>query len=342
MGPRERAPRTIDRVRFVPKNAAVVSVITPAYNVGRWIGEAIDSVRRQSEGRFEYVVVDDGSTDDTADVVRGRAALDARIRLISTANAGSGAARNLGIAETTAPFVAFLDGDDRWHPEFLRRQLHTMHTAPGPIGATFCHTRVMLESGRVVGPRWQPAGPCDMDRFLAENNPTHNGSSLLVRRSCFDEVGVFDTGIASAVDLEMWLRIGAWSSTPLFYGIRRYLVDMRLMRTGSISSNRTARYEALDKMLTEYAPMMTRLHPGLAYVQPAVFAYRDGHDEIAERWARQALAAGTTRLARSRWGQSLLGWHGAGPAGRVTMRAARDGARAGIYGGISKVVQSVR
>ncbi|GAA4700313.1 hypothetical protein GCM10023215_43790 [Pseudonocardia yuanmonensis] len=254
------------------RSGALVSVITPAYDVGPWIGEAIDSVRRQTEGRFEYLVIDDGSTDDTADVVRARAALDPRIRLISTPNAGSGAARNLGIVESSAPFVAFLDGDDRWHPEFLRRQLDVLEGAGGRVGATFCHTRVMLENGRVVGPRWQPAGVCDMDRFLAENNPAHNGSSLLVRRSCFDEVGVFDTGLASAVDQEMWLRIGARSSTPLFRGVRRYLVDMRLMRTGSISSDRGARYDALEKLLTEYAPMMRRLPMGLAYVQPAVFA----------------------------------------------------------------------
>ncbi|MFC5952818.1 glycosyltransferase family 2 protein [Pseudonocardia lutea] len=320
----------------LPGRSALVSVITPAYNVAPWVGEAVDSVRRQTEGRFEYVVIDDGSTDDTAEIVRAHAALDPRIRLISTVNAGSGAARNLGIVESSAPFVAFLDGDDRWHPDFLRRHLDAMQTLDGPVGATFCHTRVMLENGRVVGPRWQPAGPCDMDRFLAENNPTHNGSSLLLRRSCFDEVGLFDTGLASAVDQEMWLRIGTRSSTPLFWGMRRYLVDMRLMRRGSISSDRGARYEALDRLLGEYAPMMTRLPSGLAYVQPAVFAYRDGFDDVAGRWADVALTAGSARLARNRWGQALLAWHRSGPAGRARMRATRNGLRAGIYSGASR------
>ncbi|MCE0761456.1 glycosyltransferase family 2 protein [Pseudonocardia kujensis] len=320
----------------LPASTPLVSVITPAYNVGPWIGEAVDSVLRQTEGRLEYVVIDDGSTDGTADIVRARAAFDSRIRLISTANAGSGAARNLGIVESSAPFVAFLDGDDRWHPEFLRRQLQVMQAVGSRVGATFCHTRVMLENGRVVGPRWQPAGVCDMDRFLAENNPAHNGSSLLVRRSCFDEVGVFDTGLASAVDQEMWLRIATRSSTPLFWGLRRYLIDMRLMRTGSISSNRGARYSALDKLLVEYAPLMSRLPSGLAYVQPAVFAYRDGFDDVADRWAGIALTAGPARLARTRWGQALLAWHGSGATGRARMRAARNGVRAGVYRGAAR------
>jgi glycosyltransferase involved in cell wall biosynthesis len=325
----------------VLNETALVAVITPAYNVGPWIGEAIDSVLAQTERRFQYIVVDDGSTDDTADIVRAKAAVDDRIRLVSTANAGSGNARNLGIRESTAPFVAFLDGDDRWHPDFLRSQLEVMERTPSSVGVVYCHTRVMLEGGQVVALRWQPAGACDLDKLLAENNPPHNGSSLLIRRSCFDEVGVFDTSLSSAVDFEMWLRIATRSSTPLFWGNRRYLVDMRLMRTGCISSNRGARFAALDKVLAEYSPQMTRLHPGLAYVRPAVFAYRDGFDDVASAWARQARKAGANQLARNSWGASLLAWDQAGPAGRTRIRATRDGVRKGAYKGVAQALKAV-
>lgn len=325
----------------VPTNPALVTVITPAYNVGPWIGDAIDSVRRQTEPRFEYIVVDDGSTDDTAEIVRGKAAADGRIRLISTRNAGSGAARNIGLAESRTPFIAFLDGDDRWGSSFLRNQLDVLCTAPAEVGAVFCHTRVMLENGRVVGLRVQPTGRCDLDRFLVENNPPHNGSSLVIRRSCFDEAGFFDAGLPSAVDFDMWLRIAATSSTPIFWGNRRYLTDMRLMRTGSISSNRGARFEALDKVLAEYVPRMGRLHPGLAYVRPAVFAYRDGFDDIGDRWAAKARKAGSAQLARNRWGQSLLAWSSGGDAGRATLRALRDSIRTGVYKGASRAVKLI-
>src|SRR6476469_10430183 len=257
--------------------APLVSVVTPAYTVGPWIGQAMDSVLSQTEGRLEYVVVDDGSTDDTAAIVAERATRDPRLRLIRTENGGSGRARNVGLTATTAPFVAFLDGDDRWHPDFLRTALATFDAAPPHVGVTFSHTRVMLESGRLVGLRWQPAGLCDLDRLLVDHNPPHNGSSLVLRRSCFAEVGTFDAGLRSGVDFDMWLRIAAKSATPAFQGLRRGHVDMRLMRTGSISRDRTGRYQALEKILGEYAPMMQRRHPGLAYVRPAVFAYRDGH-----------------------------------------------------------------
>lgn len=308
-----------------------VTVITPAYNVGPWIGGAIDSVLAQTESRFEYVVVDDGSTDDTAQVVRSRAERDGRVRLISVRNGGSGTARNVALQQSSAPFVAFLDGDDRWHPEFLSHLLATLHSSAPQVGIVYCHTRVMLESGQVVALRWQPAGECDLDRLLVQNNPPHNGSSLLIRRSCFDEVGLFDPGLASAVDFEMWLRIASGSSTPLMLGTRRYLVDMRLMRTGSISSDRAARFECLDKVITQYAPGMTRLHPGTAWIRPAVFAYRDGYDEFGDRWAMRAREAGTATLARDPWGRSLLGWSRAGRDGRARIRALRDGARSGAY-----------
>jgi glycosyltransferase involved in cell wall biosynthesis len=326
-------PRSALRLTGVGTSPALVTVITPAYNVGPWIGEAVDSVRCQTERRFEYIVVDDGSTDDTADVVRARAAEDDRIRLVTIPNSGSGAARNVGLAQASAPFVAFLDGDDRWGRDFLRCQLTAMEEAPPEVGVAFCHTRVMMETGNVVALRWQPTGPCDVDRMLVENNPPHHGSSLLIRRSCFEELGHFDPQMRSAVDFEMWLRIATRSSTPLFWGVRRYQVDMRLMRRGCISANRGARFAALDRLLDEYAPTMTRLSPGLAYVRPAVFAYRDGYDEYADRWAALAMTAGTAELARASWGPSMLTWHRAGAARRAQMRAARERTRTAVYGG---------
>ena len=308
-----------------------VSVVIPAYNVERWIGEAIDSALRQTEPRFELIVVNDGSTDGTADVVQRKAACDPRIRLVSTANGGSAAARNAGLEVATAPLVSFLDGDDRWHPQLLQHLLTTLESAPPLTGAVFAHSRVMLASGRAVSLRWQPSGICDLDRLLVENCPPHGGSSLLLRRSCFDEVGGFDTAMPSATDFEMWLRIAAHTSTPAFLGVRRWLVDYRVTRPGSISGNRIARFQALDMILDRYVPQLTRLPAGMAYVRPAVFAYRDGADEYGERWTRQAFTAGRRAITRDHWGLSLLAWHEAGPQQRARMRHARDSLRAGFY-----------
>lgn len=103
-----------------------ISVIIPTYNNGRWLGEAIDSVLCQSSPPVEIIVVDDGSTDETEDIVRQYD--DPRICYIRQQNAGVSAARNTGLARATGEFVAFLDGDDRWRPEALTGLLEVMDT----------------------------------------------------------------------------------------------------------------------------------------------------------------------------------------------------------------------
>src|SRR5215204_696893 len=104
----------------------LVSVIMPAYNAGRYIAESVRSVQAQTFGGWELVVVDDGSADDTGEVVRRFAAADARVRYVRRPNGGQAAARNTGLAEARAPFVAFLDADDLWLPEKLEAQLAVM------------------------------------------------------------------------------------------------------------------------------------------------------------------------------------------------------------------------
>ena len=95
-----------------------VSVIIPLYNKGEHVGRALDSVFSQTYKDFEVVVVDDGSSDEGPDIVRKYN--DTRLRLIQQDNFGPGAARNRGIRETTGHYVAFLDADDEWLPDFLK------------------------------------------------------------------------------------------------------------------------------------------------------------------------------------------------------------------------------
>src|SRR4029078_12063841 len=113
-----------------------------------------------------------------------------------------------------------------------------------------------------------PSVFCALHRLLVKNCPPHGGSSLLLRRACFDEVGGFDTAMPSATDFEMWLRIAAHTSTPSFLAVRRWLVDYRVTRPGSISGNRIARFRALNTILDRYVPQLTRPPAGLGYVQP--------------------------------------------------------------------------
>ena len=187
----------------------MVTVVTPAYNVGKYVGETVDSVLRQSFGDFEYLVVDDGSSDDTVHVARAHADGDPRFRLIPVEHGGVSAARNAGIRAARGRYIALLDGDDRWRPRFLERQVSLIESLPPDVGAVFCRSRSILENGLLVKVHWQRAGGYDFDDFVVRNNPAGNGSSILVRASCFAEVGGFDEGLPYVEDLEMWLRIAS-------------------------------------------------------------------------------------------------------------------------------------
>jgi len=105
-----------------------VSIVIPAHNAARYVGQAIESVLGQTFGDNEVILVDDGSTDDTASVIEG---FGSEIRQIRQANSGVSVARNRGIAESTGRYVAFLDADDTWMPEKLARQLDALRRQPG-------------------------------------------------------------------------------------------------------------------------------------------------------------------------------------------------------------------
>src|SRR5688572_19309459 len=126
------------------------SVIIPTYNYGRFVREAIESVQRQTVQDFEIIVIDDGSTDDTQEVLRGIA--DPRLRIYRTENRGLSAARTEGLRHTRGEFIAFLDSDDRWRPEKLELQLAMMEREPD-LGAVF--TNLVQFKGDHVYPRDQ-------------------------------------------------------------------------------------------------------------------------------------------------------------------------------------------
>jgi glycosyltransferase involved in cell wall biosynthesis len=304
-----------------------VTVVTPAYNVAQYLGEAVDSVLAQTFTDFEYLVVDDGSQDNSVEVVRAHAGHDPRFRLIPGEHRGLSAVRNIGIRESRGQYIAYLDGDDRWHPQFLERQVALLESLPPDVGLVFCRPRLILENGTVVFYQWQRAGRYDFDDFLVGANPARCGSSLLIRKSCFDDVGNFDEDLASVEDLEMWLRIAAGSKTPVLWGSKHFLVDLRL-RPGSVTRDRTASDNAIRKLLEEQTGQLRRLPASLAYVRPAVTAYKYGDgDDLADEFAAKARSAGARQLVRSVPGLRLLFWNSLSPARRQAVRSAQDSTR---------------
>jgi glycosyltransferase involved in cell wall biosynthesis len=184
-----------------------VTVVMPAYEVAAFIGEAIESVLAQTFTDWQLVVVDDGSSDGTADVVSGYR--DPRIRLLRIEHTGLPAvARNRGLAASESPFVAFLDADDLWQPPKLARQLALLESSPD-VGLV--HTGFeMLRHGALepyVPPPELAAGGPQFGR-LAVGNYVAN-SSVLLRRELLAEHGLFDEDprLRGTEDFELWLRL---------------------------------------------------------------------------------------------------------------------------------------
>lgn len=263
----------------------LITVITPAFNIEEYLGEAIDGVLAQTEGDFEYLIVDDGSTDRTGEIARARARQDARIRVIDGGHHGSSAARNLALRQARGTYVAFCDGDDRWLPAFLEQSLATLRAAPPEVGATFSAFDYIDQHGRPWGKTSAAeAGDYDAERTLAGQCPQGNGSCLVLRMSCFAEAGLFDEDLRNCVDLDMWMRIHLSSSTPLFRFVDEPLVQWRV-RPGSISSSETKRVDGLAEMFRRYGHVLTPASIARAYTWPAVLGFYAGRDETARRWA---------------------------------------------------------
>lgn len=199
--------------------APAVSVIIPTFNRSAMVLEAVDSVLSQSFRDFELIVVDDGSTDGTADLL---APYGDRLRLLRQENGGVSSARNCGLRASRAPLMAFLDSDDLWHPEKLSCQASYLRTFPA---AALCHTEeIWVRKGVRVNPRDRHAKAegHSFRRLLRES--LISPSAVMIRRELFDEVGGFDESLPACEDYDLWLRIARSREIHL---IRRPLVTKR-------------------------------------------------------------------------------------------------------------------
>jgi hypothetical protein len=231
MSPVERASRSSDT------SAPLVSVVVAAYNAASYIEQTCRSVLHQTYAPLELIVVDDGSTDDTAAIVGRLAAIDSRIHLIRQPNRGVAAARNRAIEVATGEFLAPLDADDLWAPEKLAQQVARFLEAGPDTGMVYCwwawidsHNYVMDRS-----PRWRVEGRA-LERLI-EVNFTGSASVPLYRRSAVVEIGGFNESLRDkqAQGCEDWdLAIRIAERYPIAV-VRSVLVGYR-RRPGSMSS----------------------------------------------------------------------------------------------------------
>jgi len=188
----------------------LVSVIIPTYNRWPMVGEAVDSVLRQTHCSFEVIVVDDGSTDETVSALEGR---DWRLRVLSQPNRGVAAARNTGVKYAQGKYLAFLDSDDFWLPRKLEVQTLFMERN---LGVAICQTEERwVRHGVRVNPKVKHRKP-NGDIFrrsldLCVVSP----SAVMITKEFFSRVGGFDEAFPVCEDYDLWLRIAIEQPVPL-------------------------------------------------------------------------------------------------------------------------------
>ncbi len=183
-----------------------VSVIMPCYNAAAYVGEAVEDVLAQRYGAVELIVVDDGSTDGSADVVAG---YGSPVHLIRQANAGCAAARNTGLAHATGRYVAFLDADDRWDPHFVETMVAAMTDDEASADLAYCGWARFwggLDTARPFIPHDLETSGRDKLAMMVQGCPfpIH---AVLVRRDRLEEVNGFDCRYPPAEDYHLWLRL---------------------------------------------------------------------------------------------------------------------------------------
>lgn len=192
-------------------SSPLFSVIVPTHNRADLLGRALNSVMMQTLEDFEIIVVDDGSSDDTPQYLNG--VRDARVRIIRhEATAGAAAARNSAIRIASGKYVSFLDDDDEYLPSYLESAVSVLEGAPPDTG--FCWSGVINVRDSANGETklsegiWDPNAHKQPDRaqtFLLRRRIGICG--LTVRKSCFEEVGLFDEALSAAEDTDFLIRL---------------------------------------------------------------------------------------------------------------------------------------
>lgn len=181
-----------------------ISIVIPLFNKKEYILRAVNSVLNQTHSTFELIIVDDGSTDGSSDIVQSIA--DPRVQLITQANGGVSRARNVGVGRATGEWISFLDADDEYGSEFLKRVVEFINDHDGDdlsiIGANY-----YLGNGDVASDQPTEDGVYDYFQLFRNQRSPNNSSTTAVNKEKFIEVGGFPEGVKQFEDWTTWFKL---------------------------------------------------------------------------------------------------------------------------------------
>lgn len=272
-----------------------VSIIMPAYNVEPYVGDAIRSALAQTFTNFELIVVDDGSKDRTADVIKALARQDARIQLVQHANRGLAAARNSALRAARGEFFALLDSDDVWEPEFLAEQLAILSERPDVAivtGNGWCLGGT--KNGQLARPYPDPRPVPDLATIIGDEWSVFIMS--VFRRRVYTTIGSFDESMRSNEDYDFWLRAAVAGFT--FARNDRPLGHYRI-RTDSLSASDVRMLGGILKVYRKLRPEIARLPHEMSILERQINRFER---ELLVAEARLALELADFEMAREHLG----------------------------------------
>ncbi len=290
--------------------SAKTTIIMPAFNVGSYIGEAVNSVLAQTRGDWRLVIVDDGSVDETVEIARSFS--DDRITVIEQENAGAGAARNRAAAEANTEYLSMLDADDAWAPDYLEKMLGALEASPD-LAFVACDALAFIDDRNdavLCSENVRMVPPVTLEQVASRAFQVYTAVSM--RRDWFERVGGFDETLRNAQDFDLWIRmLGAGAEAAFIAEPLAWYRD----RPGSLSDNDirlseyTIRvYEKLRTARPDVTSLCDRQIEKLRYtiaLDRAKMALRDGqfaafhtHAEEALRRGRNPKLRATKSLAR--------------------------------------------
>lgn len=215
--------------------APLVSVIIPVYNAERYLAEAVDSVLNQTYHPLEIIVVDDGSTDESANAAKRHP----EVRYFYQANQGVSVARNTGLKAAHGEFIAFLDSDDLWVPDKLSVQITFLLEHPH-IDYAIAHQRIVLETDTQIPPIFKK-------ELLETDHPGYVPSTLVARKTVFDQIGGFNPEIVNhGEDIEWFTRV---KDAGFSMGIIEKCLLIRRMHNSNLSLQSAPNYPRLLRTL---------------------------------------------------------------------------------------------
>lgn len=214
-----------------------ISIITPTYNSSKFVERTIKSVLTQTYTDWEYLIIDDHSTDNTVELINKFAKKDSRIKFYSTSQNSGGPAlpKNVGIENAKGEYVAFLDHDDEWLPEKLEKQLKVFSKSKDEkLGLVSCFLNIRDNEGKLLY-KHKKNYRGDVIKQLANGNFIVTSSCVMTKLNILKEVGLFDNKLKTSDDWDMWLRIS--QSEYNFEYVPEYLINYNIHGKNAYTKN---------------------------------------------------------------------------------------------------------